>query len=726
MGGSATSDIATDEPRESPNATARDRVLWRGWAGPRSLLTVALVWLRRSGSFLVPMALGVLVTAVLLCTVPLYLLLTSDAQLQYLLATTPKPDINIEAQVALASVAATDVDGVVASAQGLGSVYLRGFAPTSMSFLDAGDMSFTSVNGAPLDSGPNPIHAKLATAEGRPTAFYFAQAGPHMRLYAGRLPRDVGPNQMPEVLATPKLDVQVGDIIGLKQLGRPDTDMRARVVGIWFPKDQSDPFWNGHSYDTVNNCGLVCPPDIYPLLFTHDGFFQAIATFKEPSPQNFNTNLYFVNVHEVYFTQPSRLHVSDIPTTLDLIGSYIRDIDYSTSRTHSVFVITRLDTLLATLNRAQSLGSLPLYIVVAQIAILIFLFIFTVAALVIEEREGVIATLKSRGASRTQLLLSFGLLAVVPAALMAAVGALLASWAAVELILTLDPLAASVVGAAYYAAVASPHAAMTPALIAAALGMLAVVAAAWLATRGGLLAYRQERGRASRAPFWKRYYLDIVLAILCLAGYVELSQFGGFSIRSQLGITTTGADPLQVAAPALLALSGALILLRALSPVARLCARIAMRGRGAPRMLAFTQAARASGHFALVTLLVTLAVAFGFFALTYQSVLVRNAAERAAYAAGGDETMTLDNSMQGTPYVEIFQSHIGGLPGVEAATPIVRSPAKATPDLGNGTVGMLGIDPATFARVAYWRSDYANQSLPSLLDQMHSHEQGEQ
>lgn len=304
MGSRAILGIATDEPEESPEAPKRDQALWRSRAGPRSLLTVALVWLRRSGSFLVPMALGVLVTAVLLCTVPLYLLPTSDAQLQYLLATTPKPDINIEAQVALASVAAADATGVDGSLQEFGGEYLRDFAPTSMGFLDASDVSFTSVNGAPLDGGPNPIHAKLATAEGRPIAFDFAQAGPHMHLYAGRLPRDVGPDQMPEVLATPKLNVQVGDIIGLQQMGRGGTKVRARVVGIWFPKVQNDPFWNGQSYGTVNNCGLVCPPDIYPVLFTRAGFFQAIASFKQPSLQNFNTNPYYVNIHEVYFTQP--------------------------------------------------------------------------------------------------------------------------------------------------------------------------------------------------------------------------------------------------------------------------------------------------------------------------------------------------------------------------------------------------------------------------------------
>jgi hypothetical protein len=46
-----------------------------------------------------------------------------------------------------------------------------------------------------------------------------------------------------------------------------------------------------------------CPPDVYPLLFTRAGLFQAIVRFQEPSPQHGSASPYVVSVHEVYFTQ---------------------------------------------------------------------------------------------------------------------------------------------------------------------------------------------------------------------------------------------------------------------------------------------------------------------------------------------------------------------------------------------------------------------------------------
>jgi hypothetical protein len=536
MGSRISPGVAADSSAEPLKQPARNRTLWHGRAGPFTVLTIALVWLRRSGSLLVPLALGVLVTATLLCAVPFYLQLSADAQLQYLLATTPKTEVNIEAQVALSSVAAADAANAAASLHQLGSQYLSGFAPNSMSFLDASNMAFTSVNGVPVDSRSNLTHADLAAAQGYPVVFDYAQASPYMRLYAGRMPDDGSADQIPEVLATPKLNVHVGDVIGLKQLGSPNTDVRVRVVGIWFPKDQNEPFWNGHSYDTVNNCGLICPPDIYPLLFTRAGLFQAVAPFKLygylQSPP------YLVNAHEVYFTQPSRMHVTDIPAVLDHIGAFLRKLEYENQNAHNISITTRLDTLLTTMNRAQTQGALPLYIVVAQIASLILLFIFTVSALLIEEREGAIVALKSRGASRTQLVVSFGLLAFFPAALMATAGAILASWVSVALLRVQEPIAVAAVGAGYYTSAVSPGAAIGPALVAGALSIIDVMGAAWLTTRNDALTAIRERGRSSRVPVWKRFYLDIFLAVLCLAGYVELAAFGGFGIRSQLGAST--------------------------------------------------------------------------------------------------------------------------------------------------------------------------------------------
>ncbi|HEV2459274.1 MAG TPA: hypothetical protein VGS80_13020, partial [Ktedonobacterales bacterium] len=69
----------------------RTRELWRGRIRPLAALSLTPLLLHRSGSLLARVALGVLVAATLLCIVPFYTALMSDVQLQYLLATAPKP-----------------------------------------------------------------------------------------------------------------------------------------------------------------------------------------------------------------------------------------------------------------------------------------------------------------------------------------------------------------------------------------------------------------------------------------------------------------------------------------------------------------------------------------------------------------------------------------------------------------------------------------------------------
>ncbi|HEV2457686.1 MAG TPA: hypothetical protein VGS80_04920, partial [Ktedonobacterales bacterium] len=77
MGSRTSRGVSADSSAEPLKTQAREQTLWHGRAGPFAVLAIALVWLRRSGSLLVPLALGVLVTATLLCTVPFYVLLTA-------------------------------------------------------------------------------------------------------------------------------------------------------------------------------------------------------------------------------------------------------------------------------------------------------------------------------------------------------------------------------------------------------------------------------------------------------------------------------------------------------------------------------------------------------------------------------------------------------------------------------------------------------------------------
>ncbi len=254
-------------------------------AGPFVPTYLAPIWARRSSSMLLAVALGMLVAATLLGSVPVYSDLVSDVQLQYVLAAHPAIDIDVEGIVTtgdLPDANARRIDAIALSTQ---RSLLAGFAPSMSTYLDSDSVAFRAINGQAVTPGPKNPYSDLASSNGHPYAFDFASAAPHMNILAGRLPGEGAPGQISEVLVTPKLGVTVGDTVTFAQLTGPETDTTARVVGIWFPKDQDDPFWNGHSYDTVDShfTGPASPP-VYPLVFTRSGFFSSLQHFVGGAP----------------------------------------------------------------------------------------------------------------------------------------------------------------------------------------------------------------------------------------------------------------------------------------------------------------------------------------------------------------------------------------------------------------------------------------------------------
>ncbi len=145
-------------------------------------------------------------------------------------------------------------------------------------------------------------------------------------------------------------------------------------------------------------------------------------------------------------------------------------------------------------------------------------------------------------------------------------------------------------GASYITNIASPQLVILPAIIGGVLGVAVVTFSAWQAARLDVLAFRREMARPSQkavlAPRLPRCGAGAALPV----GYLELGQFGGTQTRLDLG--SQANSPLLLITPALLLLSGGLLLLRLFPLAAGLGARIASRGRGIVSMLAFAQIER--------------------------------------------------------------------------------------------------------------------------------------
>jgi hypothetical protein len=140
-------------------------------------------------------------------------------------------------------------------------------------------------------------------------------------------------------------------------------------------------------------------------------------------------------------------------------------------------------------------------------------------------------------------------------------------------------------------------------------------------------------------------------------------------------------------------------------------------------LLAFAQVARASRQFSRLALLLTLAVGLAVFALTFNASLNSNAADRAAYAAGGDLRLLLGSPIRAYYFTTLDKS-MAMLPGVTAVTSLYRTDGVATPEEGGGLTTILGVEPDTLGAVANWRTDFAHQPLNALLHQLGAHRAG--
>jgi hypothetical protein len=673
---------------------------------------------------LLAVGMGILVAVVLICSVPLYGDFMTDVALQLTLRGIGGTGRNVDISAASDRISApyrTQANDVVRQ---LGTQYLSTLAaPTANNYLVAGVVQVTGVNAHAVDP--------LQQTDPRVSfvAADFTQAGAHIQLTGGSLPTPSSrATTPPGALITARmaqaLGLYVGDILHTTyyEFGpenpQPAYRVTVRVTGIWNPPSSvGDPYWNGQAFYTPPESPNA--PAIYAVLMDPDAFVAALAQMPD---------LGFTQ-HWVYFADPARINSGNMGGVVDAITGL---------RSHAAGTLTPLGASTVTVSTGleapidavrQQLGllSLPLYVIVAQIVGLALLFVVAMAGLLVDGHAGEIATLKSRGASGTQMLSTYAIQGVLLGIAAAVAGPWLAGLLALALIRWFVPagtLAAAGVGSAYLTALATPTAVLLPAVGGALLGAAAVVGAAQRAARLDVLAFRREQARVTREPFWRRYYLDVGLAVLCGLGYLELAQFGGLGTRETLG--QGASSPLLLAAPALLLLAGALLVLRFFPVVAAAGARVAARGRGTTGMLALAEVSRSPAGPSRLTLLLALSVGLGLFAMVFNSSLVRNSADRAAYQAGAD--IRLVQRQPEPPATDAgIQAAVAALPGVHSLTPVFRGVATSTIASGVQSVDLLGIDPATWqaAAGASWRADYADQPIARLLDGLRSHQYGD-
>ena len=249
------------------------------------------------------------------------------------------------------------------------------------------------------------------------------------------------------------------------------------------------------------------------------------------------------------------------------------------------------------------------------------------------------------------------------------------------------------------------------------------------AARQTVLEQERTHARPMRSPFWYRNFLDLLLLIPTVYAYRQLSNRGTLAVLVQDRPEDLFQDPLLILVPAMFILTGALLIMRLFPLSMWLLDRLARLAPSTTLYLTLRQLGRQGHSYINSLLLVIVSLALGVYTLSMAASLDQWLIDRLYYSAGAD--LTFEPYLESLALAEDPASNpVGGdwippkdefsaLPNVESATRV--GDYRAEIKLGTGgrvDVRFLALDRLDFPQVAWFRGDFAAESLGSLMNRL--------
>jgi ABC-type antimicrobial peptide transport system permease subunit len=700
----------------------------RGRALVPPAVTLAFWRLRQAWGLLFITATGMIAAVTLVCAVPLYSQIAATAGLRGILSSPPSnADIVVRSNSKRIS-----TSFIAQVTQHLDREFHKNLGPylgTAQFAIDT--QPFSLLAGAPGQHGSKtlrPTHELIQL-----TGDAMDQAMSHLKLVQGRLPQASGTDIEIAVSAqTASLlqltyHVGLGSILNMRVLLINEQtgvsiarDLTLHIVGIFKLLREDDPFWQGN--DFVSQAPDKGPTTYRALASTQTTLSVLERTFNSTS---LSTSFYTpASLTWDYHLDPPRITVDNLDTIINSIQ--VVQVDNSNNA-----ILEQYPFLTQTLTYLPA-SALQLYrsrITVAQLPVtslsllvlgLVLFFVSMMAELLIERQTNAIAILRSRGASRRQVLNSLltqstglGIIALIAGPLLAI---FLVRMLAQQLLAPADQSALNLINGNLLQVALRLR---WYALAAVGVAVLAMVFAVVGTMRLDVLALRREAARSTHHPLWQRLNLDIIAAIIALLGY-------GFSVY----ITNSNVldphlrllllSPLTLLEAVFLLLAALLVFLRFFPRILQLGMWFTMRNRSAAPMLALAQMARAPRQPIRMTLLLALATAFAIFTFIFTASQAQRIFDVTSYQSGADFSGTMRVNFYTSSQVANAEAAYRHIPGVISASVGYTKFVNAGGSVQTIRIDFKAVDAATFAQTAIWSQQDSSQSLDNLMDQLRS------
>lgn len=541
----------------------------------------------------------------------------------------------------------------------------------------------------------------------------------HVRLVDGRFPaQEPDAEGVYEALVVPEALTEFNMVLG-SVFTVTDTNVETAIsvkpVGVIEPTDYSELYWYNHpgSYKS----SFLLDLELFDREFTTGGKLPVKSSYW-----------YFA----LDYTQMTLASVGDFLAANRSIESRLDG--YFDNRSSNAPALTTLNIY----QEKESRLRLLLWSLNVPVMLMLAFYLYMVANLITERQKTEIAVLRSRGASRWQIIAGYALEGTILGgiAFLAGpyVGVLLtkglgASSGFLEFVQRAQVQASVNQEAFHYA------------LIAVAASIIMTLIPAVLATRATIVGHKQQMARQGKASFWHKYFIDVLLIAVSLYGLQNYHS----RMKDWLSLGYSSADlridPLLFLIPSFFILGTGLFVLRLYPWFIRMVYWAGKRWWPPSLYSTLIQVGRSTSQYQFIMVFMIITIAIGVFSASANRTINSNLADNLYYNIGTDITMRihwesnappilLSSTAEGgsnasatpfkTQYTEPSFLPFSQLPGVEHAAKVyVNRNAAYYPGADQNektAVQLMGIDTYDFGHTAWMRNGLLDHHFHQYLN----------
>lgn len=558
--------------------------------------------------------------------------------------------------------------------------------------------------------GPTKSEADLQREDGMAesvTLGCMSELEDHIEIVAGRMYSDTPDEEgVIDVIVSERGMMEMNLLMGEcfttpRATGSDGTPLRFRVCGVFRNSSSEDIYWV-RSPSTLQRECLMSEEIFKELFFGETGTMQLSAQFYmmlDYTAMRGDEAEHYSETSAAYTE-----HFEGIP------GQSYRD---SFVKTVNEFLVTSKKV------------NVTLWVLQVPIFVLLAAFIFMVSRQMLEMEQNEIAVLKSRGASRNQIIMTYLIQSVVLAGAGYAAGVPLGSYL-VQVLGSANAFLEFVKRSSLPVEITSKVLLFGGA--AACLSVAAMVLPVFKHSNVTIVNHKQKKHRKSDAPLWQRLFMDV--AVLAVALYALYSYNGQKDILAQRVMDGASLDPLLFMSSSLFMIGAGLFALRVLPAITFVLYRIFKRWWSPALYAAFLRVIRTRYSQSFIMVFLILTIALGVFNAQAARTINTNEEDNIRYSIGADivvQEQWEDNSMQvqEDPSIELMYEEpdfdrYQDLEGAESITRVLMTTGGSMSVSGGSikNLQVMGIHTKTFGETAWMKDGLLNEHFHEYLNAM--------